>query len=439
MRLKMYLQRFALGLSLVFLAPGSVSASKQEEGPETVRIFLISPEDRKGEQGYLQGIDTHLQAAGAATETLSLAQSAATPEQMQVLQERIGAFLKTSPQAEAVIVATGQAGIHALPGLLKELRQQYQNKLFSAYISHQVMDGVAALARSKDEPSGVDLLVFPEHALDETFKALIKKSSSEFLLTTDVPHNTTSHSVTQAYQKAVRANPKLFPLEPKGKGRRVVLVMLAGDTEKADKSYALYTPEHATAFAKTLQGLLDKDDEVLVLNGPRTGKHQLQNGQLVEDKTVHRDPGKQDPVTEAFLAELHNKKVNATLYDFIMGAESAWAPALGLAHQWSLNGQGSRANLLVFIPGESTSMLSEAHAILPPYQVIAYEHPAMQESHSRHVGNGFKKALHRVLTEKGSLQTPKELLHPVVSGDAASKYQEVAAEVIAQKILALIK
>ncbi len=68
------------------------------------------------------------------------------------------------------------------------------------------------------------------------------------------------------------------------------VVMLAGDTQGADGAYQVYDNDMLQGFLKQLHQLC-ADKQVVVLNGPRTGKYnKTDSGELVENMSAHIGP-----------------------------------------------------------------------------------------------------------------------------------------------------
>ena len=119
----------------------------------------------------------------------------------------------------------------------------------------------------------------------------------------------------------------------------------------------------------------EKKAHLLILNGPRTGKHNQMTGEPVA--TSHRD-GRVDAVTTAFIEGLQKQGLNPgqdfTLFDFQFGKPSAYPGVLGALHA---------TKSPIFVAGESTSMVSETADCLPGL-VTAYINGAMNENHRKH-------------------------------------------------------
>jgi hypothetical protein len=134
------------------------------------------------------------------------------------------------------------------------------------------------------------------------------------------------------------------------------IVMLAGDTQQEDGSWVSYNRKMLDELLKSLP----KNENILILSGPRTGKHLENTNKL--DESAHKT--ETDYITRTVQAQgIKNWKI----VDFKYGEKSLWDSAL---HFCIIH-----TNVGLVLPGESTSMISEVLSlgILP----IVYEHKAM--------------------------------------------------------------
>ncbi|MDX2050263.1 MAG: hypothetical protein SFT93_03735 [Rickettsiaceae bacterium] len=201
------------------------------------------------------------------------------------------------------------------------------------------------------------IIIVPAHALDERFEALRQKNVN--LIETDgVLHTRTREEVLNSNSDSIADNIS-------------IVVMLPGDTQQEDGSWKLYNAEMATELIQNLP-----KSAILILNGPRTGKFVSSANGLMQDGKAHRDGI--DYITA--LVAKYKEEVGASwdIRDFKYGHESIWRAALKfcLEHE----------NVALILPGESTSMISEALSLgLKP---ILYSHTAMTNS-SRIYVNGL--------------------------------------------------
>lgn len=173
----------------------------------------------------------------------------------------------------------------------------------------------------------VDIVALPKHAVSPETLEAIQSPHTRVIQTAGVAHNLSPADIQQAYH-GQKAN---VPDAQKYLG-----IILGGDAETPDKKILCYTPEEAGQMAKYVASEIIKENpqpHLLILNGPRTGKHDQGTGQVIE--TSHRN-GHIDAVTASFIDTLKKQGLTEgkdfTLFDFQFGKPSAYPVVLGALH-----------------------------------------------------------------------------------------------------------
>ncbi len=154
-------------------------------------------------------------------------------------------------------------------------------------------------------------------------------------------------------------------------------VVLGGDAPTPTKEIKLFTKEDVEKIVPyAIQRARETKATILVLIGPRTGKHTPEKQEI---PTAHRD-GKLDAVTAHFkeILEANLGKERVKVFDFQFDQKlpyNSFDLVLGAVKV---------ANGELFMPGESTSMISEAIDVMAPQRIIVYENSAMNEVHHAH-------------------------------------------------------
>lgn len=210
----------------------------------------------------------------------------------------------------------------------------------------------------------VDYLALPTHTLSQL--VVPKNSHTKIIETVGVAHNRQVSQIEVAYKENAAKLPQ---------AKEFLGVVLGGDAPTPEGKTLLFSEDNARQLARFIAK--ERENRHLVItNGPRTGKFDPKT--MLENKTAHRE-GVKDPVTLAFLDELAKNSVKPeqyTLFDFQFGQKSDMDMILGLlrAHKAEL-----------FVPGESTSSISESIDVMPDHHVTIYENTAMNEMHKAHV------------------------------------------------------
>jgi hypothetical protein len=254
-----------------------------------------------------------------------------------------------------VIIASGEETIPLIMSL------KPRSNMVIVYSHHQL------LSKHQELKDKVDIIALPAHAVSPEDVKRLSSRRAKVIATIGVPHNVTMKEVQSEYEQYKEQ----FPKAP-----HYIGVMLGGDAPTADKKMLYYTQEEARQLADYLAPhIRSGETHLFILNGPRTGKHDPQTGQVLE--ASHRTEVL-DPVTQSFLERLVEQGVEEsrfTVFDFQYGKPSLQKAVLG-----SL----LRTKSPLYVAGESSSNISEAADILPGH-VIAYMHGAMNTTHHKHL------------------------------------------------------
>jgi len=383
-----FMKRFLL--SLGFLSFFSLNAHA------SIKLYLIGNPTNAGEMSQAEGIKTAF---------LTYSQQKATAEFLDARNPEkilytIDATLLNNEKV--ILVGVGEAGIDAISSL------PIHPNVITCLTSHMLLD------RYKDPVllEKVNFIALPTHVAQQDKKLI----GAKLIETVGVSHNRTLENLKKTYTEWN----KELPTCPYYLG-----VILGGDAPLSPPAKGLkrFTENDALNLANYVIPLArEKDACILVLNGPRTGKHTVNQEEVL---TVHRQ-GHSDPITELFIHTLKEAETQVTLFDFQHKTpeNTKWVPPYN-AFELVTGALHSHAGLLL-VPGESTSMISEAIDILSPDKVLVYKNAAMNEVHEAHVNSELAAGRVAVLENYNQTKEP----HKSSSGSTPK-----AAEVIAQTLL----
>ncbi len=290
------------------------------------------------------------------------------------------------------------AGAHNMQPLA-ELRQKSGRKnLKISWGSHQYHTD---LSRYADQ---FDYIALPGHTIGQDVRNSLKGHMHKIIKMSGVPHLMTLDHLKDIY------NAGSFKIPSAEKG--CTCVIMGGDALTPDGNLKFYTPKAAADFARYLvrKGRIQKP--LLVTNGPRTGKHDPDTGvdanthRNFDPETGHAIEYKLDPVTHAFVEALEQEGLKPEqdfyLYDFMFtkdGVSSAYKSLL-----YSVQKTGGQ----IYVPGESTSMISEACDFLSPKNVVVYNHEAMNTEHYKFVKYMFRSGRFKFLDMQGQIMRAEE-------------------------------
>ncbi|RZI45249.1 hypothetical protein EDM53_05570 [Rickettsiales endosymbiont of Peranema trichophorum] len=173
------------------------------------------------------------------------------------------------------------------------------------------------------------IVVMPEHAIDERFTAIASKV--KLIAISGVLHTRTLANIQNEESSAIDSSVEM-------------IVMLGGDTQQEDGQWKLYD----CYMARQLLSKLHPDKRILILNGPRTGRHVMKNGLVTIDTQAHNTAV--DYVTQCVMEDARGKSWKVV--DFNFGIRNLWGQALKFCLEHS--------TIPLILPGESTSMISES-------------------------------------------------------------------------------
>lgn len=231
------------------------------------------------------------------------------------------------------------------------------NKIKTIYLSHTLTSNVEKLINV------VNQIVLPQHTLNDSFLEKIKNSSTNLEAHLGVYHDLDAKTALSEYQKYKSELPNL--------PTKSLVVILAGDVFE-DDDVAFFTKESAIRLARTIRELVLKSKgNILILSAPRTGKFDPKT-----KKALIKKDDEIDPVTQAFVDELNRGlPLDFALFPFQKDKPSLYKAIIGLL----LKKGGD-----IWVPGESTSMISETLDVIP-HSVTIYAHEAMKPHHHDHI------------------------------------------------------
>lgn len=269
----------------------------------------------------------------------------------------------------------------------------------------------------EDVHASLDSIALPGHviATDPKAKTIKHTTKRKFVETVGVPHNVTIDSLKPAATEWDDRIPG---------AKKYLLVILGGDAPTPEGEMKYYTAEEAAALGRyaaekaTREGLT-----ILVTNGPRTGKHNPETGEVTQ---AHRgEDSPLDPVSQAFM----QAAPGAQMFDFKFREQGGVISAYkALLHRVAKT-EGSQ----VLVAGESTSMVSEC-CDLCPGRVTIFENAAMNDAHHAHVQSVYEKGLAPVLENNSGEMSLSQI--DALSAASSASSAVTAAEMVADHISA---
>jgi len=256
------------------------------------------------------------------------------------------------------------AGAHHIKSLVY-IKQQIP-AITTIWCGHQI------LSESYDDLNRIDHIVVPDHAITSEIEK--KFNINKLVKTIGVAHTKTTELITKSYHEKKTKISNEFS--------KFAFVILSGDAPDIDQILRFFSKEEAKALALYfVRELNEKNiDGIIVTNGPRTGKHNPVTGEIIN---THKTTDSMDEVSSEFINTINESGYaeNIVFYDFKFDAEKWYDALLGLTYE--------NENSTVYVPGESTSMISEALTLFNADRIRLYETNSMNSIHHRHLHNSI--------------------------------------------------
>ncbi|QDP71455.1 hypothetical protein FOG18_02115 [Legionella israelensis] len=313
-----------------------------------MKIFLLTNTNFVGDNNQLKGIQLAIQTK--------------LKEQCEFQQIEESEFDVNSLGEKDIVLVSGSHGL-----IIADQIKQSKPGTKIVWSGHQYFDEFNSI---KYFP---DIVALPGTALLEIDKTEIKKRA-KLIVTAGVSHCVNDQTVTEDHAKFKGDLPE-HAQYPKQVG-----IILAGDAPTAEGKMMFFTEENARKQAVIISSRLKAkgydttDTAIMITNGPRTGKHNPDTGN-VHNPEPHRS-GEVDASSKAFLDAINEEMSQSQVffYDFqfadLKNGPSAYKPMI---KQVADSQTG-----LWFVPSESTSMVTESSFFLEKGIPVVIYHPSSE-------------------------------------------------------------
>jgi len=386
-------RKIGILLTLIIISVAWASHAQGSQGS----LYLFYNDKNVGEKNQVLGIARFLKQSFP-----DMTETTVKLEDQETLLSDVRENFQEGSGNKGILVTAGNDGI----ALLEHLGAQPNMVL--AHSSHQWTEDHNRL-------KGVaDIVSLPRHDITPENLGSLESPYTRVIQTAGVAHNLSVADIQKAYHEQKGTLPN---------ASKYLGIILGGDAETPDKKMLYYTPEEAKDIAGYIALQIREENpqpHLLILNGPRTGKHHPLTGKVIE--TRHRD-GNKDGVTRVFIETLKAQGLTEgndfTLLDFQFGKPSAYPVVLGAL-------QATKSP--VFVAGESTSMVSETADCLPGL-VTVYTHSAMNGNHQNHCESEYAAGRVSILENHGGIWKLRESV-----ANNPSQDNRPAAQIIVEAI-----
>ncbi|WP_010301132.1 ELM1/GtrOC1 family putative glycosyltransferase [Candidatus Odyssella thessalonicensis] len=363
------------------------------------QVFTLTNPEAVGDHNQILGIQSALKQVVPNTTIFQEFNIKELDKLIMIIKE----IHKKHPRDKVVVISVGDYGIDAFKEIKTEINEPFVRCVLS---SHQLTDKIAS------DKEYADLIALPAHAVSPTFVA---ENPKKLIQTIGVAHNLTKAQIEADYQKYQN---QLLPLK---NYKKYIGVILGGDAPDASGNIRFYSVAEAQRLARKIAQLAKAENAVvLATDGPRTGKYDPGTQTIIENfHTLATEPNEVSAAFTAVLAaELPADQYK--FYSFIFKQPSMSKAIYGAV----LHTQGA-----LFVPGESTSMVSESVDNLEKGQVYVYPADSMNENHMAHV---------KMEQQHGRIKLLDTDFNEIPSASGTSVLNKTAAQVIADEVIKML-
>lgn len=275
-----------------------------------------------------------------------------------------------------LVVAVGDKGLKALETLVS--KNMIQDNMYVYWTGHQYFEDLKQAKNFK-----IDHIMLPQFAVNDAILRELAKEVKYVDLTFGVPTKTLSLSELElSYKNWNRAR---FGDKP-ALDKRYIIVMLPGDAPDIDGKIKVFTEKSAKSLFDKVYALYQKhgsDTEVIIHNGPRTGRYDPQDPQNILCNHEHEN-GKEIPldnISKYFLSLLEEHKVPRKFFNF------SFETKYNIKKPHSVSDQliyiATNTDSYYILPSESISQISQLTLYIDPSRLIAFEPDSMNQEHKK--------------------------------------------------------
>lgn len=270
---------------------------------------------------------------------------------------------------ETILLAIGEKGL----GELFKLPIAANSNMMVGLSIHQYFDSIETLTQNKL----LHFISIPEATEDKA--SVIKSMLHHYTL--GVPAKNLTVAELEKKFEAWNIEPKPSIDQPS------IIVMLPGDAPDSTGEIRNFDAASATKLLENLTVLyesLGKNYNVIIENGPRTGKHTFDSPDKAHTYIKGEDKERAvDEISKQFIAGLESKNINYTFFNFAFEIDEATnSKTSNSVYDQMLYLSASNEKNIFILPGESISMLSQIPFYLKPEQIIVYKPSSMNEEHN---------------------------------------------------------
>jgi hypothetical protein len=249
-------------------------------------------------------------------------------------------------------------------------------KVMKAASVHQYFPEIKTLSETKM----LDYIAIPEATIKNEEKDLVISSIKNKTLTVGVPSKNPSISALEKKYNEWKT------IDKPAIDKNYIIVMLPGDAPDETGKIINFNEDSCRQLAQFVIRLLEsKDYEIIVENGPRTGKYKVNPPQNAHIHIKGEDPKNSvDEISKIFLNELKARGVEPLFYNFTFEVDPEATKAVKIpnsVYDQLIYVAHKNPNNIFILPGESVSALSQIPLYLNPENIIVFKPSSMNSQH----------------------------------------------------------
>jgi hypothetical protein len=303
------------------------------------------------------------------------------------------------------------AGEHEIP-IIKDIKSKInsENKVYISWSAHQLSNNITELV------DYVDSVALPSHVLTKDNHNFFLEGKIKLIETVGVPHDLRKETLEKEYYLWKDTVPTSSKYE---------VVVLGGDAPDQNGKMHYFSKEEARDFGEYIATHRNKEAVLLVVNGPRTGKHDPSTGKILDSHFTFDKYNREvinyklDEVSCAFKGALTNNNLiedkDFKFFDFKFYPDrviNAYYGLLGFAIFQTVK--------KFFIPGDSISTISEVIDFFSNHSsIIIYTHRGMSESHKDFLNSISQSKNITIISEGKEVVLDNQCIHELNGMTAA--------------------
>lgn len=310
-----------------------------------------------------------------------------------------------------LLIAISDNGIKALKTLMSH--NMIRDNMYVYWSGHQLFDDLKHPAAL-----GIEHILLPSFTINDEALSKLRLEVKHVDTVFGVPTKNTSLSeLERTYHQW---NVGQFGPKP-DLNKKYIIVMLPGDAPDIDGKIKLFTKNSAKSLFDHVSALytnIGSNVEILIHNGPRTGRHNPEDVSSIACNHEYEKGMKPpvDDISQYFVSLLQNSGISHQFLNFGFEVKNGKKRASSVSD--ALIYIATYTDSYYILPAESVSQISQLTLYIDPSRLIAFEPDSMNNEHDRLLDEAFAagylskfgRAGNVISPERGVLRTSDDVV-----------------------------